>query len=537
MVIVDDEPFIIEGLKRLADWEDYGVEITAHAFNGSAALDIIKKSPVDILVTDLKMPKMDGLELIRNVRKLDLDIRVIVLSGYNDFEYVKESLKYGIENYILKPVNEDELISTVKNTIAKIDDNINKLRMYQNNITLLRENVLYRWVSGGISSDELVQRSGFLGIDLGGSEYMVAVLRILSEQDPHEITFDRALSSDEVRGIGSRTLGRIKNNAMFYGLKKDIVFIFYGSHGAIDGIDTEKIKEAARGCIAKINAELDVDCFITLGNVAGSYKDVSRSYEAALETQEYFLIFKQNNVIDSREIAARQQSFQHSDVKIDFAAFKNLVLSHKTEELSSFIDALYGELSGIEGMTPNYLQNTAMELLFYIINFLKTIRIDTDHLYSDMKKINISRINTIKELTDSIKNICASIIELLSLKENRTSPLINGVLSHISNNYAGEISLKTLSQIFNCNANYLGQVFKTEIGEFFTDFLNRFRIEKACGLLAGEHLKASEVSGMVGYIDQNYFYKAFKKYTGISPSEYKNYIKSGIAPPAKAGAR
>jgi two-component system, response regulator YesN len=153
-MLVDDEPLILQGLKDLISWENLDIEIVAVASCGIDALDILLSQDIHILITDIKMSYMDGLELIKQIRYRNLQTKIIVLSGYDDFSYIKEAVKFGIENYLLKPVSEIELISTLNTIIDKL-----KTNLYHNDI--LKNNFLIRWVHHHIEHDELIDKQIF----------------------------------------------------------------------------------------------------------------------------------------------------------------------------------------------------------------------------------------------------------------------------------------------------------------------------------------------------------------------------------------
>lgn len=180
VLLVDDEPFIIDGLKQIIDWEEYGMEICGTAANGLEASHRLETNPADILITDIRMPKMNGLELIRHLKSRNSATRFIILSGYDDFEYLKESIQLGIENYLLKPVNQEELLATLVTTIRKIESDTNRTLNLPKDIDIIRENILFRWVANLIMPAELLERSSLLGIDLENTQYCVCVLRPLS---------------------------------------------------------------------------------------------------------------------------------------------------------------------------------------------------------------------------------------------------------------------------------------------------------------------------------------------------------------------
>lgn len=175
--IVDDEPFIIEGLYDIVDWSSFGMEIVNHAGNGQAALQALSSQPVDILITDISMPLMNGLDLIREARRVQPEMKVIILSGFNEFEYLKEGMQLGIENYLLKPINVEELESTLRNTASKLDHTVTPQTDDAYGIQILKDNILHRWLTGQIAATEFEERARFMNLSLEASDVAVAILR------------------------------------------------------------------------------------------------------------------------------------------------------------------------------------------------------------------------------------------------------------------------------------------------------------------------------------------------------------------------
>ena len=176
-LVADDEPMILDGIDSLISWEEFGIEIAAKVENGREALSILLEQPIDILITDIRMPVMTGLELLRELRKNGKHTKTIVLSGYDDFHYVKEANLYGIENYLLKPVEEKELEETLLHLIERLESEQRQQRQMQESYRLLRDNILCRWLEGTISREEWEARAEFLELPGSGEAYQICVLK------------------------------------------------------------------------------------------------------------------------------------------------------------------------------------------------------------------------------------------------------------------------------------------------------------------------------------------------------------------------
>ena len=182
VMLVDDEIYMLNGLKHIINWEAYGFEIVGTASNGLKALELSKTLDIDIILTDVKMPKMNGLELIHALKEAKPHIKFIILSGYNDFDYVKEALQLGIENYLLKPINEEELLQTLINIVKKIEVAHTAYIKALEDSSILKNNILNRWITHTISMSELCERAQLLDLDLTASHYIISVMQLLKNK-------------------------------------------------------------------------------------------------------------------------------------------------------------------------------------------------------------------------------------------------------------------------------------------------------------------------------------------------------------------
>lgn len=520
VLLVDDEPYILEGLKHIISWEEYGLEIAGQATNAGDALTMLKD--IHILLTDVKMPEMTGLELIRQAKQMFPEIKAIILSGYDDFEYVKEAVKLGIENYLLKPINRDELASTLANIVDKIEAELYRKIHLNQSMNVIRENILYRLVSGNISREELAQKATLLNIDLDCSSYLVSVFHILSLSEENDVKTDRdkSLWSFSISNICYEIMeGSGLRVAQFADHHGDIIILFYDTQSQLGYKELGRILEKCAEAIARL---LHIHVFVTVGAYVDDYELISQSYSQALELQEYQLVFPPNYVAFHTDIR-EGVNYAQNDVQVDFEVFRNLLASGRQEDISAYVDDIFTRLSGNSNTSPSTVRNLIVELLVHLNSTAKAIKrnssfnLDYQNLISEFSKRK-----NLTEIKDWLKQLIFAVLGDLKLPEDKTSPIISQVLKYLNQNYSSDISIKTLAGHFNINAAYLGQLFKKETGEIFSDFLFKFRMEKARQLMSDPSLKANEIALKVGYNEASYFYKSFKKYTRLSFSEYRN---------------
>lgn len=269
--LVDDEPFIIEGLYDIIDWAAFGLEIVGSAENGQDALEALKESSADILLTDISMPVMDGLTLIREARQFRPDLKVIILSGFNEFDYIKSGLKLGVENYLLKPINIDELQETLANTIDKLNTTRPDRLFSDYDIRILRDNILYRWLTGRIAPNELIERTDMLEIRLDAPYLVTAIIRTESQFEPSYEAVQRLAMEDP-------------SMLPFVDIDGDLVIVFMLE-------DKELGKEKAMTMLENMQKRFAPSPMrISLGSVEAVGEGAPQSYAHAKKAQEYFLL-------------------------------------------------------------------------------------------------------------------------------------------------------------------------------------------------------------------------------------------------------
>ncbi|MFD0693928.1 response regulator [Paenibacillus sp. GCM10027628] len=501
--LADDEPFIIEGLYDIIDWAEADLEIVGHAGNGQKALEALKETSVDILLTDISMPVMNGLDLIREARIVHPDLKVIVLSGFDEFSYLKEGMMLGIENYLLKPINIKELKATLHNTVEKLNTFQESRLVQAHSKQILKDNTLHRWLTNQIAPLEFDERAELLGIDLDRTYIAAAVLR--TESEPEEV-FD--LISRQVESYDGLTA--------FFDLDGDIVLL-----AAMD--DAERGRKELTELLLQFQSGLHQRPIrISIGSVEHLPEQAGQSYATAKKAQEYFWIYPELPLIDYNELA-HHESNQKADFSIlDWSAYAKLIVGKDQENLRLLIQNDFKRLQALPGITPQNFQDIAFEMVVHFKMELKAIRHTEETDVYNQAFQQIRNAVTLDDLEKAILEIADITVGLL-ISDVR-SPIVQQVLKYIHESYAEELSLKMLGAHYHIHPVYLGQLFHKETNESFTEYINRYRIEKAKELLKTSHAKVHAIAKDVGYWEVGYFYKQFKKYVGISPTDYRGLL-------------
>lgn len=511
VLIADDEYFIRYGLEQIIKWEEYGIEICGSVSNGLEALEVIIKEKPDLIITDVKMPEMNGLELLSEIKKRDIQTKVIVISGYNDFDYVKETLVYGVENYILKPIDEDELSETILNAIAKIETEKNQKPSKLKHQNYIIENVFNRLVTNSIAIREVEERMEIFDIQLESDTYVVALLKIVGGTNEQTAKDQRALISKlEAHIQGYR-------HHAFLDLSGNIVLLFC--------LDFDQpysnIEDLINRIIDMMTREEQVNVFATIGSQEDGIGDIHHSYSKAVDLLEYMYIYDQNTKISYNKVSKLKKKLDDFfDMNID--QFKANLNAGNRFEVELFFAELMQNAMSSKGSSLNYIRSFLIELVAVLINIIKEKALwkDKEVIYPEKLYEKLFGETDLKTSVQWLKNIAIKITELIQEENNKPATMYDQVLDYIHENYNKDISLKVIAGEFYVNSSYLGQMFKKEAGQLFSTYLNEYRIEKAKILLKTTKMKASHIAKEVGYSDANYFYKVFKKYTGVYPSEY-----------------
>jgi len=432
---------------------------------------------------------------------------------------------------LLKPINIEELRATVQSTVQKITATFRKEMYSRSDLDILRDNILYRWMTDSIDSRELMHRSELLGFRLDHAYYAVAAVKLAFEA-PEQ----RGLSHLERDRLTSRAYRicqmQLENHAFsetFIDGDGDIMTIFGFQHAQEERV---RIRERLQSIGNAVQEKLGIHAVITLGDTESKYVGAGRSYDSAKQLQEYYLIRSDDTIIernsqgsaDIAEPSAADAADGHhtAAAAIDFDTYGKLMFAKDKPELFAWIDAFFQQLTA-KTAPPAQIQNSAVELIIHTKQLLKDVKMSNELASGDYKELfsTLFRIQTMEKLKEHVKYIAGAAVDCLVSEDDELSPVIRQVLKHISAHYADELSLKTLSQTFNINPVYLGQLFQKETNESFSDYVNKFRIETARKLLVNTHLKTSDIGKKVGYADTSYFYKQFKKYAGISPTEFR----------------
>ncbi|NOU87106.1 response regulator [Paenibacillus sp. LMG 31460] len=510
----DDEPLIAKGMPSVVDWQQFGLAVTGTAMDGAEAFAKLQEEPVDLLITDIMMPEMNGLDLIRKVKTIHPRTKFIVMSGYEEFQYVKEGITLGIENYILKPINIDELESTIKHIIRDWEREEFSLFRTDEDWKILRNNILQRWSSGEIEGQELRDRAALLGIPMFHAYYQVATLKIVYESDPSSRLHKLDVLAEQCERMAKMRLPKGSEIVSFSDGDENIVVIF-----ALTSSDHQDVSYLViEDMISWLTQATGYPVWGVSGGAQEDGQSVAKSYgsvkqwfhEHLLQSADQVNLHKLAESVETVPAAAKQE--------VDIHAFVQILAGDQLERIQPFIEtALSAELEDTPTQPSRHPYfNSAIQLMLAAKDREKSQ--DYAEIFAPL-----AHIHTLAGLKKHVIRIIEGTIERTANASLQTySPHVGALLDHVHAHYREELSLKTWGHKVELHPNYLGQLFQTEVGTSFSDYLNQFRIEKATHLLLYTDRKTADIAQDVGYWDTSYFYRQFKKYAGVSPTELRS---------------
>lgn len=536
VIIVDDEPLIRIGVKSCIPWEEYGFEVAGQAKDGKKAIELIEQVNPDIVITDIKMPNMDGIELIAYLRENYPKVKSIVLSCYNEFDYVRQALKLGAEDYILKLSMEPEnLVEVLLKVKQRIDEDREKSSI-QNSITdklwrnkyLIREDYFRKLIAGSISGEKLEKELQDFNFD--AAHYRV----ICCEVDDYHEAIIRSNIDD--RYLLKFSLLNILDECIKAFCGGDVIELEENSYIIILSMDKEidekRCAQIADELCHKINDVLKMYLNITfsfgVSEIFEDYEEIKKQYKSSskcLKSKFYEGKHRVIHACNAIQFNDRILALSHEEESrlvsslgmLDCDGAKNVIVSFVSKIQSQKKDEPLSVRRGVVGI---------IHFLFkYARQYDDKLGLFTDCMEKSPFDM-VGLLDTLADIEEYMKRFLEQYMQRLSdIREKSERWEIAKIKDYISKHVEEDIALEKAANICNISKSYFSTIFKSETGESFTDYLNRVKIQRARELILEEGLRAYEAAFAVGISDESYFSKLFKKYLGINPSEVRRNNK------------
>jgi len=520
VMIVDDEIPDLEGLKRFIPWEELGMQVTAAVNDARKALVFMTEQPIDILVTDIKMPRMSGLELTEQAVKLNPRVKVIFVSSYADFHYAKQAVSLKAFGYVLKPVDDKELIQLLLEAKSALEqERVTRLQQKQagENVYVLRNNLLQDWFEGLIADQEAVSRLAAFDIAAIHESYQAAI----AEMDD----VGRFETFDEERTEHIRTIMQIMESRR----SKNEIRILYKSSNLrfvllLAGSQREA-RDELTALLEEIQSQTGQTITIGLGGPTAQLADLPLSYKQALMALDAKMFIGKNRVLtpmDAKPEVARDVVDLETQFELLFQATSDYALVAIHDTLESIFQLIQASRSKVS------VYNFAYFICSKLESYLKHLKEDVQSILGANNEVlmQVLALETIEDIKKWLRKLFFQISEHLNAKRQTIGQkLVREIEEYVTRNLSGKITLKDLGDYLSFSGNYLGHLYKNMTGVTFGDYLNARRMEKAKELLDDPRLKIFEIAECVGYRDLPYFTKQFKEYYQLTPSEYRKRAK------------
>jgi two-component system response regulator YesN len=536
MIIADDEYIVRDGLRTIIPWTQYGIEVIAEAIDGQEALDLCLELKPDILFTDIRMPIMDGLEVAMELKEQGKDIKIIIISGVQDFNYAKTALNINAEGYILKPVKIPELEETVSKVVNGINLEKKKKLELQNlqqqlhkNLPVIREKFIRNLITGIYRQEqEITGNLEYLHIPLCPDESItVAVLQIdeylkisrdISENDKQLLFYSISNIMDGIMNNYNAGVCSCINDNEFIAVFKQKI-IQNGMH-----ID---ICNEFMTCINKF---LNIDVSIGVGRTINNILHANASYKDAVAALQYSFYTGKNSLLNINDINnLNGEGMDRKDILYPSLYDQdNLIINSmklgNTKDVERNIDELFMRINSSKNLPADYVQNICIEMIYSAARAIYELKENMDQIVSSRQELidTIYKTKNIFDIQSTLKTAFVAIASYFSRKyTQKNNKIIAKIKEIIEQRYIESISMITISDEVYLSPNYISLIFKQETGETITEYITKVRMEKAKQLLTSCDLKILEVAEKVGFENAHYFSTVFKKYTGIHPQKYR----------------
>ena len=538
--LVEDEIIIRQSIKNSIDWEKEGYEFVGDASDGELALPVILKEKPDILITDIRMPFMDGLELSRMVKAELPDIKIVILSGYDDFEYAKQAIKIGVAEYLLKPVSSAVLLEHLSEIAEKVRNEREDLALkkvyyqeMQENEELIKMKFLGELISGKLSLADAMEKGKRFHMNLSGPFYRIILFKFIQED-----RVKAGQSEDLARAyaaVGNYVDG-LKDAFRFQRGVEGWAFLLTSVEEDMEA-QTERFIEGLKEVIAPFEA---LTWFGGIGSEAARLRELRYSFREADKAFAGRFVQEPNQII-----SVEQLNYEQLDNEFDANIFGEInqfdqiitrfLSSGSLEEVESFVGALFTEISEDHFRSLMIRQYIIMNIYATVLTFCKKLRKDAgaegesygqwEGIRENEKilKLAVTTAESVDDIKDYIGTLLDHAIELRNtVSGRRYSEIIQTAKARIEQDYMSEdISLNSVAAEVCMSPSYFSSVFSKEMGKTFIEYLTEVRMEKAKQYLACSSMKTSEISYEVGYKDPHYFSYIFKKTQGCTPKEYR----------------
>ena len=535
--LAEDEVIVRETIKRMIPWEDLGFELVGEAADGEMALPLLLRQKPDLLITDIKMPFMDGLTLAKVAKKEIPGLKVVILSGYDDFNYAKQAINIGVEDYLLKPITKNALIERLTEIRSRYEHEKTQKEYYEKfhrEMQAYEKNSIRDFfealVSGSMDMMEIYRRSEKLGLDIVAEAYNVLIFTMNCEED----FSGRREGYSEWEAESLELLEEFFSENTSAMLFRCNIF----SYGVLIKGQKETIEENTRSCVSEIQRIFDRkeqkrQWFVAAGEPVERLSQIQKSYYSASRAFSQRYLYDENILYYDEMASMEKKNVTEDDStylqKVDVNALNPAILQKflsngLLEETENFVKDYFYAI-GQEPLESLVFRNyVTLNVRFSVMSFLKEIGCDTRTLEQEDTEDVLSESS--KSLENAIAYAEKIISQAIALRDqnsgNKNRSILKTAVDFIDSHYMEEdMSLNKAANAANVSANHFSALFSQNMGQTFIEYLTNLRMNKAKEYLRCTSMRSSEIAGEIGYKDAHYFSYLFKKTQGMTSSDYR----------------
>ncbi|MFC7063364.1 response regulator transcription factor [Halobacillus seohaensis] len=500
VLIVDDEPIICQGLSRTVPWEDLGAEVVGEAYDGEEALEFMDEEDVDLVLSDVRMPVMDGLELAEQIRCQYPQTRMIIISGYDEFDYAKRAMRQGVKDYLLKPVDINELMKLVEITRDHL------VKEKQDRLHLELKQLLSSFAIGREEYDDDEAINKELG---AGCQLIATEIQGFSEKTS-------AFSDKEITQMKHEWLSLIEEELENVGMYAVSLFIEENRLITCCTFEKEQLEDDTyHRILTRIKDKLPFQLFLCYAPVSKTVDDL-RSHFQLLQKGMQGQVFVDVKVCKAVDVVNILKQFTY-EYPVTYEKELNRVEDHDEEKLQQITDRLFETFRANQ-----WPLESVVEALVEIEN--KIFKDFSEGLHGRITKdVNVTVHNSYQQLSrlfmDDLKDFFSH--QQVVMKKGGQRWLIKKALAYINEFYAQDLKATEVADVINVSPNHFSQLIKKETSKHFNDYLHDVRIRQAKLLLNETSYRIYEVAELVGYKDYKYFVQIFKKSTSLTPTQFR----------------
>lgn len=514
VLIIDDDPLIRRGLSSILNWNELGFALAGEGKDGQEGLDLFRSLRPDLILTDIKMPHMDGLEMISRIRKEDRKVQIIVITAFRDFEYAKRALSSGVSDLILKPTKIDELSEAVRTAGKFLDRRVNmdkelqrQKQLFQENIPLLKEKFLHDLIFGIERPDgSEKERMELFGLDL--SLYHIMIIRFTEAEG--QSNYNLYLRQIGISRLMNRIFGEEINVQKIQFRTIQSAYLITGEQNQLLPL----LRRHSEELIQSVKSSIGLDISIGLSSAGRGIENLSKCFNQASRALEKVFFTGSSIVLEDRE--------ERTDPAEGIMDMEDLILAigaGNRDKVNLWFDDFYDDWAKSD-FSVEKSKKICGEIFWKLVNSNGTSSLSArDTMTTFQSLFNSSGFDQTVEIIRKLA--LESVGKISSLESESISGTVEKCKDYINAHYNEQISLTSAAEAVYVSSSYLSRIFPQETGVGFSEYLSGVRIAKAEELLRETEWKSYKIAAMVGFQDPHYFSRVFKKATGLSPSQFR----------------